>query len=112
LLCDPAPEGWDDIVAGEDALERMQWNDVSAVYHAHSSWQGVVGRDAFNDHVDAASRNRIEDLRELRGEPPPHFVRRSDAHQRIMLAVPSLDGEFFAALRARRMAQVQAGLLP
>jgi len=102
LLSDPAPEGWDDLVPSEQVFEDMQWLDLAAVYHAHSRWQGVDGSSISREQDEEAHRARLEELRQLRGDPPPHFVRRPDAQERTALRVPVLEGPFFEALLARR----------
>jgi putative peptide maturation dehydrogenase len=102
LLSDPAPEGWDDLVPGEQGLEKMQWLDLAAVYHAHTRWQGVAGSNVSQARDEEDHRVRLERLREIRGDPPAHFVRRPDAEERTALRVPVLTGVFFDALLARR----------
>src|SRR5438128_74655 len=78
LLCDPAPESLNDLVDGEEVLEQMQWHDVAAVYQAHSRWKGVVGNNLLMKDGGDAHEVRLEELRGVRGDPPPHFVQRSD----------------------------------
>jgi putative peptide maturation dehydrogenase len=101
VLVDPEVEGWRGLVAGEEALERLGWNELAAVFHAHTRWQGVKGKLA-DDRSDAAHEVRLERLRLQRGDPPSHFVRRADAQERHALEVPQLQGPFFEALYARR----------
>ena len=102
LLSDPAPQELDDLADGEQVLKEMQWHDLAAVYHAHSRWQRVDQREALQKLADGGHKAGFEELRRRHGEPPPHFVRRDDARQRIPLRIPMLDGPFFAALLARR----------
>ena len=102
LLSDPASEKWSDLVEGEQTLERMQWYDVAAVYHAHTRWQGVP-RNLPVPRIDDDERlTPFERIRRDHGDPPPHFVRRADALERTPLDVPVLDGPFFEVLLARR----------
>jgi putative peptide maturation dehydrogenase len=102
LLSDPSPANWSDLVEGERVLHQMQWHDLAAVYHAHSSWQSVVGTPSPQKLGDDAQRALVDKLSLTRGDPPPHFVRRPDALNRTSLHVPALDGPFFDALFARR----------
>jgi len=80
----------------------MHWDDLAAVFHAHSSWQGVVGGDTSTEHSEEDHRARLEALRRVRGDPPNHFVQRADATKRVELRIPPLDDGFFNTLRARR----------
>ena len=91
LLAKPAALGWHDIAEGEEELERAQWHDLAAVYHAHTAWHGVV----------ATSKIGLQEVRETRGDPPSPFVRRQDASSRVPLNMPRLDGPFFDVLLAR-----------
>lgn len=78
------------------------WHGLAALYHAFSSWRGVVGHDAFNEHSPEAERMRLGVHVERHGAPPAHFVARDDALARTRLPVPELEGELFDAMRARR----------
>ena len=102
LLCEPASENWGDLAEGEEVLEQMQWHDLAAAYHAHSRWKGVAGNNAVLGEGEDSHEARLEELRKARGDPPPHFVQRPDALERMPLCVPELHGPFFAALLARR----------
>ena len=64
--------------------------------------KGVVGNNLLMKDGGDAHEVRLEELRGVRGDPPPHFVQRSDAQERVPLRVPVLDGPFFDALLARR----------
>jgi putative peptide maturation dehydrogenase len=101
LLAEPEVEGWIGLAAGEQALADTGWHELAAVFHAHTQWQGVKGPLA-QDRSDAAHEARLERLRQRRGDPPPHFIRRADAQERRELAVPVLEGAFFDALQRRR----------
>jgi putative peptide maturation dehydrogenase len=98
LQCDPAAENWGDLTEGEEILAQMQWHDLAAVYQAHSRWNGISGAG----HLVQKEDQELEDLRKVRGDPPSHFVQRSDAQERVPLSVPPLDGPFFDTLLARR----------
>lgn len=87
---------------GEARLEAVGWHPLAAVYHAMSRWRGVVGDEGTRDHDDAAHRARLLAYIEKRGPPPPHFVRRGDAHARFPLPPEPLDDAFAQVLRARR----------
>jgi len=102
LLSDPPADSWDHLAGAEQVLAEMEWLDVAAVYHAHSRWEGVVGVDTSQKTDEEAHRMRLEELRRLRGDPPPHFVERTDASRRIALRTPTLSGSFFETLLARR----------
>lgn len=102
LLSDPPAEGWEHLASGEQTLEQAQWLDVAAVYHGHSGWHGVVGVDPQSMGDVHAQREHLESLRRAHGEPPRHFVERSDAHGRIALRAPVFNGAFFDTLMARR----------
>lgn len=101
LLSDPAPKAWSDLANAEDALQRMQWLDIAAVYHAHTGWRGIRGTH-LNVLDDDMHTPPFEKLRQLRGDPPPHFERRMDALTRTPLTMPRLDGPFFDVLLARQ----------
>lgn len=102
LLSDPPSARWEDLASAEQVLEQAQWLDVAAVYHAHSRWDGVVGVNVRPKHGDDAQPTRLEELRRSRGDPPPHFIVRTDARERIGLRTPALGGPFFDTLLARR----------
>ena len=102
LLSDPPADSWDHLAGAEQVLAEMEWLDIAAVYHAHSRWEGVVGVDASQKTDEETHRMQLEDLRRMRGDPPPHFVERTDASRRIALRTPTLSGSFFETLRARR----------
>ena len=99
ILSDPPREKFEDLASGEAELDHMQWEPLAAVYHAHSSWRGV---SATSNATRPGAEDSIEALRQLRGDPPPHFVERTDAHDRIPLERPELVGTFFDVLLARR----------
>jgi hypothetical protein len=50
----------------------MQWLDIAAVYHAHTGWRGIRGTH-LNVLDDDMHTPPFEKLRQLRGDPPPHF---------------------------------------
>ena len=102
LLSDPCAEGWEHLATGEQTLEQAHWLDVAAVYHAHSRWQAVAGRDALQILDTDQQREHLESLLSAHGNPPSHFVERSDATGRIELRAPVLSGAFFDTLMARR----------
>ena len=102
LVSDPPPEEWRDLFDGERVLDETEWLDLAAIYDAHSRWEGVVGGNMFKEKGEDAHRARLEELRRSRGAPPPHFVQRPDARERITLSIPVLDGPFFSVLLARR----------
>jgi putative peptide maturation dehydrogenase len=93
LLSDPPLEESSDVVEGEAVIADAQWSGLAAVYHAHTSWQGVnsLAADETNSEQSVA---RIASV--------PAFFRRSDALHRIPMTVPKLEGRFFEALLARR----------
>jgi len=100
LLSDPPAEGWAHLAAGEDALEQAPWNELAAVYHARTRWQGV---DVLHPTLPVGNvRLAYQHLRWLRGEPPSPFVERDDADRVTPLRVPKLDDAFFRTLLARR----------
>lgn len=102
VLSDPPAEGWEDLAAGEDTLEQARWLDVAAVYHAHSRWEAVEGGDVLVKADADQQREHLESWRRAHGDPPPHFVERSDARGHIQLRAPALSGAFFDTLLARR----------
>jgi putative peptide maturation dehydrogenase len=112
LLSDPAPPECADLVAGEEALERMQWEDLAAVYQANTQWRGnAVGRQATPLGEDVKEM-ACDHLRQIRGEAPPHFVVRSDAQRHLALRVPALTDPFFDLLAARRTCRAYRTELP
>lgn len=100
VLSDPPPSEWADLAGGEELLEQTHWDDLAAVFQAHSQWHGVDERQAKDPPKDTPAA--VLELRRQHGEPPPHFVRREDATARIPLRVPVLSGPFFTTLLARR----------
>lgn len=93
LLSDPPLEESSDVVEGEAVIADSQWSELAAVYHAHTSWQGVNSLAAEKLHSEQ-SVARIASV--------PAFFRRRDAPHRIPMTVPELEGQFFETLLARR----------
>ncbi len=102
LLSDPPVDGWEHLASGEQTLEQAHWLDVAAVFDAHSRWQAVEGGDVLVKADADQQREHLESLLRARGDPPPHFVERSDARGRLTLRAPVLSGAFFDTLMARR----------
>jgi len=92
LLSDPVIDEARDVAEGETLLEDSHWNDLAAVYHAHSSWRGVRGGIPQDARTEIADRV---------GAVEP-FVRRKDVLQRLSMTTPELTGPFFDVLLARR----------
>jgi putative peptide maturation dehydrogenase len=111
LLSDPAPREWADLMAGEEVLERVQWEELTAVYHAHTRWQGTaVGvTPPLSDEVKEMA---TDELLRNRGDAPPHFVRRHDAQKRLPLRVPVLDDPVFETFASRRTSRAYLSLEP
>jgi putative peptide maturation dehydrogenase len=102
VLSDPCAEGWENLATGEQTLEQAHWLDLAAVYHAHTRWQGVLGVAPQSKADIHAQLENLESWRRACGDPPPHFVERSDSRGRIALRAPVLNGVFFDTLMARR----------
>jgi len=93
LLSDPPLQESGDVVDGEALISEVQWDELAAVYHAHTRWRAVDALD-----VDDASLERTA----VRIAGVPAFVRRTDVLGRLPLKVPQLEGPFFETLLARR----------
>jgi putative peptide maturation dehydrogenase len=102
LLSDPAPQTLADLVPGEETLQRTQWEEIAAVYHAHTQWRGKALERTRPPLGEDDKEMAFDHLRRIRGDAPPHFVRRPDAQARMALCVPLLDDPFFDTLISRR----------
>jgi putative peptide maturation dehydrogenase len=102
VVSDPSADGWEHLAMGEQTLEQAHWLDLAAVYHAHTRWQGVLGVAPQSKADIHEQLENLDSWRRACGDPPPHFVERSDSRGRIALRAPVLSGVFFDTLIARR----------
>lgn len=89
------------ILDAEKRFDEIGWLDLTAVYHAMTTWTGVADDVATREHTPEAHRARLGKVAEKHGPTPMHFPRRADALSTHALKLPVFDSPLAKILKAR-----------